>query len=250
MITTGLVSISFRSLTAEEVVQLVKKAGLASIEWGGDIHVPPGDIETAKKVAQLTQEAGLVTSAYGSYYRAGSYEEPEKEAQAVVDSALSLNTTLIRIWAGTKGTQEATQQDWDAVVAQSKLLVALAAPHGIQVAFEYHGNTLTDTLETTVKLLDEVPGSLSYWQPPVGSGVEENIKAIERIQDRLANIHVFHWKERERLPLSQGRERWEKYFAILNKVSGHRYASLEFVKDGSTDQLLLDAKVLQELLGK
>ncbi len=71
MICPGLVSVSFRSLNCKEITELVKNAGLSSIEWGGDIHVPQGDLKKAREVRKMTQDAGLMTAAYGSYYRAG-----------------------------------------------------------------------------------------------------------------------------------------------------------------------------------
>jgi sugar phosphate isomerase/epimerase len=40
MIHTALASVTFRHLTFEEIIELVRKAGLDGIEWGGDIHVP------------------------------------------------------------------------------------------------------------------------------------------------------------------------------------------------------------------
>jgi hypothetical protein len=45
MIRTGLVSVTFRQLSAEEIIKLVVCAGLEGIEWGGDIHVPHGDLK-------------------------------------------------------------------------------------------------------------------------------------------------------------------------------------------------------------
>lgn len=71
MLKTGLVSITFRNLKVEEIIDLVVKAGLDAIEWGGDIHVPHGDIKKACKVARLMKKADLEMAAYGSYYRVG-----------------------------------------------------------------------------------------------------------------------------------------------------------------------------------
>src|SRR5687768_14765950 len=61
----GLVSVTFRKLSPAEVVRVAVDAGLTSIEWGGDIHVPHGDLARAKEVAAMTTEAGLSASAYG-----------------------------------------------------------------------------------------------------------------------------------------------------------------------------------------
>ena len=66
MITTGLLSVTFRKLTPPEIVGLVRQAGLAGIEWGGDIHVPHGNLDRAREVRQMTLDAGITIAAYGS----------------------------------------------------------------------------------------------------------------------------------------------------------------------------------------
>ena len=54
-----------RKESPEAIVAAAAQAGLQGIEWGGDIHVPCGDIENAKRVSALTEAAGLQTLAYG-----------------------------------------------------------------------------------------------------------------------------------------------------------------------------------------
>ena len=43
----GLCSVTFRRCSAAEIVELATRAGLRCIEWGGDVHVPHGDLRTA-----------------------------------------------------------------------------------------------------------------------------------------------------------------------------------------------------------
>ena len=71
MIVPGLTSITFRSLNAEQIIELVSQAGLRAIEWGGDLHVPHGDTVVAARVRRQTEEAGLEMPSYGTYYRVG-----------------------------------------------------------------------------------------------------------------------------------------------------------------------------------
>lgn len=66
---SGLVSVTFRNLAIKEIVKIVVEAGLDGIEWGGDIHVPHGDLQVAKQTMRMTEDAGLTVTAYGSYYR-------------------------------------------------------------------------------------------------------------------------------------------------------------------------------------
>ncbi|MCX7868671.1 MAG: hypothetical protein N2322_01855, partial [Terrimicrobiaceae bacterium] len=109
----GLVSISFRQLAPAEIVRLCTRAGLGLVEWGGDVHVPHGNLEAAKSVRRLTADAGLHTAAYGSYLRLG---QPEPSLEAVLDTAAELGAPVVRVWAGSKGSAEATPEDWSRVV--------------------------------------------------------------------------------------------------------------------------------------
>ena len=65
---TGLVSISFRKYSVEELIEASLAAGITAIEWGSDVHVPAGDVETAKKTAELCEKANITLPQYGSYY--------------------------------------------------------------------------------------------------------------------------------------------------------------------------------------
>ncbi len=71
MLYPRMVSVTFRSMECEEIVKLAKKAGLSSIEWGGDVHVPQGDTKKAKEAKKMTEDAGVTTAAYDSYFRVG-----------------------------------------------------------------------------------------------------------------------------------------------------------------------------------
>ena len=59
MLKTGLVSVTFRDKTPEEIISAVKQCGLDGIEWGGDVHVLPGDVSRAREIRHLTDKPGL-----------------------------------------------------------------------------------------------------------------------------------------------------------------------------------------------
>ncbi|MCJ7549353.1 MAG: sugar phosphate isomerase/epimerase, partial [Anaerolineae bacterium] len=117
MIQTGLVSVTFRKLTPRAIVDLVAEAGLDAIEWGGDVHVPHGEIEIARSVRQMTEDAGLDMPSYGSYYRAG--HSKLVPFGTVVETAIALGAPIIRIWAGKQGTAAADEAYWLRVIEDS-----------------------------------------------------------------------------------------------------------------------------------
>jgi hypothetical protein len=49
---------------------------------------------------------------------------------------------------------------------------------GVELAFEFHGGTLTDNPHPIVRLLEEIdrPTVRTYWQPPVG--VEDSLAGL------------------------------------------------------------------------
>jgi len=249
MIRPGLVSITFRTLTPRQIVDLAVQAGLEAIEWGGDVHAPHGDVAAAEDVARMTADAGLVIPTYGSYYRVG---DPDAVAfDAVLASAMALGAPTIRVWAGRRGSAEADATDWDAVVADSQRIVDLAAAEGIAIAYEFHGGTLTDNAASARRLLETVdrPSLHCLWQPPKGSTVEQNRAGIDAVAPWLSHIHVFSWRVEDgqtiRLPLSDYANQWQEYMARVDGLGGERFALLEFVRDDDPAQFLDDAATLR-----
>jgi len=250
MYKVGLCSVTFRNLSVEDIINVSTQAGLAGIEWGGDVHVPPGDISHAQKVATLTEQAGLEVVSYGSYYRVGDRKNDEATFETILETAIALKASAIRVWAGTLGSEEADDIYRNQVVEDAKRIGSLAEQKGVSIHFEYHGNTLTDTKESAVQLMKEVdrPNVYIYWQPAVGLPVEDRLESIRGIRPWLSHVHVFHWEITDRLPFKTGLEEWRTYLQALKEDHKNRYLFMEFVKDDSVDQFLEDASRLKEIV--
>jgi 3-dehydroshikimate dehydratase len=252
MLIPGLVSITFRELTPAQIIALAAEAGLRSIEWGGDVHVPHGDLTAAQRVAGLTGDAGLEVSAYGSYYRAAGQQSTGVDFESVCKTAVAVGAPIIRVWAGAVGSSQADLAVRRAVREDLQNACDKAATDGIEVSLEFHGGTLADTSEAAIRLVDEVarPNLSTYWQPPNGVETAECVRGLQSMLRHVRNVHVFHWwpDHEHRLPLQTGADRWREYFRILAQDPGRRHASLEFVRNGEIDQFKKDALTLHELL--
>lgn len=252
MIHPGLVSITFRKLTPAEIVALVKKAGLAGIEWGGDIHVPVGDFIRAREVRELTEQAGLRTAAYGSYYRAGGSEDDGMPFARVLDTAIELGAPTIRVWPGNAGSADLSENARWRIVEDLRRISALAAAQGITISTEFHGGTLTDTNTSASRMLLEVdhPACRTYWQPHNGEATPDCVEGLAAILPSLSNVHVFHWwpSAAERHPLADGTERWAAFWPLVARAAGDRYALLEFVQGDAPEAFLRDAETLKTWL--
>lgn len=250
MLHSGLVSITFRQLSPQEIIKLVAQAGLDGIEWGGDIHVPHGNLVRAREVRRMTAEAGLRIAAYGSYYRVG--HEDSGPFKAVLETALELKTPLIRVWAGIQGTAAADAAYFHRVVEDSRRIAELAAQAGIRIAYEFHADTLTDTNEAACKLLSTVAHEniASYWQPPRYSTVEYNLAGLAAVLPWLQHVHVFNWhiKNGERLLLAEAEASWLSYLRKISAAGREHFTMLEFVKGDAPETFLQDAATLKQWL--
>lgn len=253
MIIPGIVSATFREKEPQRIIELSVRAGLKGIEWSENSHVMPGDPAGAEELRERTVAAGLKVAAYGSYYRLGQNAEPEKVFRESLVSAAALQAPLIRVWAGTKPSEEVTEQQRQALAKEAALIGRMAAEEGIKIAFEWHKDTLTDTNESAMKLLDEADQENLYclWQPAVALTMDEREQGLELLgrRKRLLNLHVFYWLEGKRRPFSEGMEEWRRYLAHVDK-SEDRYALLEFVMDNTEEQFLEDAGALHGLLAE
>lgn len=245
---TGLCSVSFRKLTVEEIIAAVKDAGLDGIEWGGDIHVPHGDVETAKRVAKLMEEAGLETLSYGTYYYPGDHAV--EDFKGVIDCALALGTKIVRVWAGSKTLTEVSDEYRAKIIADTQALCDMAKPYGLTIAYEYHGWTLTETLESALKAYEEVgrDNMLMYWQPSIFKSFEGNMDALKAMLPYCCSLHMFHWDaEYTRYALEEGTDTVKAYLDLANTNPQVNGVMLEFIKDDSTEQMKLDAATLNKL---
>lgn len=244
----GLCSVTFRSLSAERVIELAAEARLEVIEWGADSHVLAGDVEQAARVARLTTDAGLVSCSYGSYFRAGA----DESITPVLDTAEALGVDRVRVWAGALGSDEASPQEWASTIARLQDAVDEASARGISVALEFHSGTLADTAPTTLRVLDEVgrPTLSSYWQPTVGAGVDAVLDEYRAIAHRVSAAHVFSWwPDHDRLQLRARDALWTRFFGeALAASSPPRDALLEFVPGDDPAMLRSEAATLRSYL--
>ena len=245
----GLTSITFRSMTVDEIICLAVEAGLQGIEWGSDVHVPPGDIALAKETARKTKEAGLTVTSYGSYLRVTGQPVGEKEIEDLIRSAKALGAPVIRIWAGPASPQDVLPEERIRIEDILKHLVRKAAGEHILIATEYHRRTLTENAGSALDLLARVPGLYTYWQPNPDISHAENLKELTAVLPYVLNVHVFQWTApgNERHPLIEGEKVWKEYIGtVLQEKTRPHHFLLEFAAGDSPRQCVEDAAVLKE----
>ncbi len=239
----GLVSVTFRGKRCGDIVSLAKSAGLGEIEWGGDVHIPSGELETARSVGNLCRDAEICVFSYGSYYRAPVDGDGFDE---VLNTAKALGAESVRIWAGSRSSRDTDEQMRLDINERIRRDAGLAGENGMSLSFEYHIGTLTDCADSALRLLSDV-GSDNvrlHWQPNQYETTEYNVSSLRKVAKYVDTVHVFAWEGDRRLPLKSHEDQWRRYFEILSELGAPRAALLEFLPRETEDDLMRDAETL------
>lgn len=242
----GLVSVSFRPLLPEAVVQAAKNAGLTCIEWGSDVHAPYDDSQKLQRIVSLQKTYGISCCSYGTYFRLGA--TPLEELPGYIAAAKTLGTEILRLWCGDRAPEKYTPEERQELFAQCRQAAALAEAEGVTLCMECHMTTYTETKEGALELMQGVDSHAfrMYWQPNQFRTVEENLAYVKLLKPFIHHIHVFQWKGRERFPLATGAQEWQQYLQILAPQHG---LLLEFMPNDDVSELPGEAETLFTLTG-
>lgn len=243
----GVVSATFKTLPAEEVIRLAVENHLEAVEWSENAHIQPDDPEGGRALRAATEAAGLAVACYGSYYRLGEYDDPAAAFRRSLVSAAALGAPLLRVWAGVRPSAEADEDYRARLVREARLIADMAQAEGVTVVTEWHKNTLTDTNESALALLEAVdhPCFKTLWQPTVALSPAQRVDGIRRLGSRLTNMHVYSWPDGKRGPLNAAE--WKLYLDAAD-CGGSHWALMEFVRDNTPEQFAEDAARLNDLI--
>ena len=242
----GLVSVSFRKHTPEEIIKAARAAGLSCIEWGSDIHAPCRDTAKLSEIVRLQQEYGVTCSSYGTYFRLGV--TPLAELPDYIAAAKKLGTNILRVWGGTKKGADMTSEEFFDFTETCKKAAAMAEEAGVILCMECHMLSVTETPNYGVALLEAVnsPAFRMYWQPfqwldPAGS-----LAVAGTYAPYAEHLHVFNWRGSQKLPLAEAVEDWKAYLSVLPPP---RALLLEFMPDDRMESLPAEAEALRKIIG-
>lgn len=246
----GLVSISFRGHDPRTLIDAAKAAGLQCIEWGSDVHAPCTDEPRLREIAALQQAAGISCCSYGTYFRLGK-DAPEA-LLPYIRAAKLLGTDVLRLWCGTKGSDDYTAEELAALYQDCRAVARIAEENNVTLCMECHNGTVTDRKEGALALMQAVNSEAfrMYWQPNQLRTIEENLAYAALLAPYTRHVHVFNWSCPDgstlvKRPLSEAVETWKSYMAQL---PGEHAMLLEFMPDDNLASLPVEAEALRAII--
>ncbi len=261
----GLCTISHREKLLDYVLEAAKDLGFGAVElWGREPHISEKFDENRVQAARrMIEEKGLQLCCLGSYVVFGAVRTRADELVDIDDTlytARCLRAPIVRVWASDIAAATATKKQWDATVGQIQEACDRAGRLNLVLAAEMHDDTLTDSAESSLRLLGLVDRSNFKLNFEVShQAVEEKPEdRLQRVLDHVAHVHVRnfstyagedgdrpHWA-----PISEG---LVDYYPLLEILAEHNYGgyyALEFAcreGNGKLESLAADLAYLKSL---
>ncbi|PGQ11670.1 3-dehydroshikimate dehydratase [Bacillus cereus] len=159
----SLCTISFRHqlISFTDIVQFAYENGFKGIElWGThaqNLYIQ--ERETTEREIDCLKDKNLEVTMISDYLDislSADFQKTMEKCEQLVTLANWFNTNKIRTFAGQKGSEEFSGQERVEYVKRIRMICDQFSQHNMYVLLETHPNTLTDTLPSTVKLLEEV----------------------------------------------------------------------------------------------
>ena len=244
---SGLVSISFRPVKADDLIAECKKCGLQAVEWGSDVHVPFGNIAEAERIGKLTSDAGILMPEYGAYCELGI--SSEDEIVNTCRSAIALGTPVVRIWAFNKQRNCVSDAEYEIAVSDAKKMCDMFPQ--LTFCLECHINSLTQDYRDALQLMNDVDRTNfgMFWQPNQLYSHDYNKRALRALLPYIYAVHVFSWEmvdgNLRQYPLVEHEDRWLDYLDIIKESPKDVLPlMIEFVYDNRLETLKSTADTL------
>ena len=152
-------------------------------------------------------------------------------AERMVDYTALLNANVVKAFAGRVASGDADEACRARSVAQLRKIAEQAAKHDMGMTVETHGNTLADTTESTVQLLDELSDVLNLgicYQPYTFKDTDAALAEYDAVAHAVRHVHLQNRDDDGNCRLPDG---WLDYRRLLTHIRAAGFTgplSLEF----------------------
>lgn len=199
---TALFTKIFAGRDLDEAIDLAADIGYDGVEpMGREPHLAPDTApERATEISERVDERGLDIPCIATYtggYVDVSDEEREAELadlEKLLQLSEPLDCDLLRHGAGGPPVHEATEEDFEEAATWMRQAADIAAEYDKTLAMEIHAHRLTETVDSTLKLLEMIDrenvGAIHDAGNMYLVDTDFGPETVEKLGDKLLHVHV------------------------------------------------------------
>ncbi len=188
-------------------------------------------------ISQQAGDLGLSFPVAGIYpsldLSGGEWDRHMKEMEEILDRALLLGSSTVKIFVGRKDRSQLGQPEYETSVRSLIHLTRIASARMMVVAGEIHENTLFSSVASATEVLRDV-GDQHFricFQPLDFTSTDATLSAYDALREYVVHLHL---QGRRGGTLCLLEEAEIDYGRIVKRLSDRKYdgtMSIEFVKD-------------------
>jgi sugar phosphate isomerase/epimerase len=219
-----------------DLIEPIGEAGFRYVEvW--QQHILPEDAETVMGIRDVGNALGVAFPIVGAYPKlhldSRDQEQELEQFRQIVERAQILGSKVIKIFVGTKGSEDLDEVEYEQSVAFLDQLVTLAGEHDLRITGEMHGKTLFDGVSSTLQVVETI-GSDNFsvcYQPYNFKSTNEAIEDFISVVENSIHVH-YQGKKNGRLDyLEHSDIDYAHLTRELIRQQFDGYLCIEFVKD-------------------
>lgn len=228
-----------------ELLPAVRSAGFSALEiW--QYHASSLDVHGLSQLGAQLRENSLRAVGLGAYPFL-HLEGPEGDEMAtqlgrLIAYAASLGVTVFKIFPGRVASAKANEGIWTLSVFRLRSLAQQLAARNIDLTLETHGNTLCDTQESTLRLLEDLgdlPNLGLCFQPYTDQDTDAAIACYDALAPHVRHVHLQNRTRADNACCLLSEGDWIDYRRLLPHIKASGFdgpLSLEFTADMATPE--------------
>ncbi len=180
----------------EDLLEPIDEAGFKHLElWG--YHVDGLDDEAVAALAEglaARSMRALGVGAYPCFHLEGAEDIAEAaRLERMVSVSAALGSRIFKIFPGRVASDSADAATWTRTVDRLRTLGQRVTAEGMMLTLETHGGTLCDSLDSTLRLLDDLADCADVGvclQPYTDDDTDQTIATFDALGDRVRHLHL------------------------------------------------------------
>lgn len=240
----GLCTISFNNVPVDQAFAASAEARAPGVELWGREHLPvTAKASDVQRVRKLADNLGIPIISYGSYARPGTPDGDHDVIHNMLKWVPDLGASVVRVWAGSIPSAEASEADWNTVVSAFQRWGDWAGELGLVLVVERHAHSLTDYGSTAYDLISRVNRAnvlLNYQIPsPAPAEYYTSKELVDDLRLHLPVSRQIHVQNTgpgpdgklSRARLREGLVDYAAWRPLLDEASFQGWAMLEFLPE-------------------
>jgi sugar phosphate isomerase/epimerase len=176
-------------------------------------------------LCEAVAREGLRATAVGAYPvlhgDGAEWQLVRGQLEQLIDCGARLGMEALKIFPGRVASAEADEGVWARSVERLQWLARELAGRQALLTMETHGNTLCDTLDSSLRLLGELAGHSNAgicFQPYADDDTEAAMAVFDALRERVLHLHLQNRSRAERATTLLAEGDWTDYGRFLPHV--------------------------------